>query len=109
MTEAFAVVDEMMAWLDRNRESLIARGLTVAVDPPRAGRSKTAVSLSVDARHLSHLISQLIVWDSGEAQLMLANALSGEDSDEHRQIDSRADLDEALADLLAWTSPGATA
>ena len=106
MTEAFAVVDEMMAWIDRNRESLIARGLTVAVDPPRAGRSKTAVSLSVDARHL---ISQLIVWDTGEAQLMLANALSGEDSDEYRRIDSRVDLDEALAELLAWTSPGATA
>jgi hypothetical protein len=104
MTEAFAVVDEMMAWISRNRESLVARGLTVAVDPPHTGRSKTAVSLSIDARHL---ISQLIVWDTGEAQLMLANALSDEDRDEHRQIDSRADLDQALADLLAWTSSGA--
>jgi hypothetical protein len=95
-------VDEMMAWIERNQESLVARGLSVAVDPPRADRSKTAVSLSVDA---SHLISQLIVWDTGEAQLMRADALSGADRDEHRQIDSRADLDRALSDLLAWTSP----
>jgi hypothetical protein len=103
VTETFALVDEMMAWIGRNRDSLIARGLAVAVDPPRAGRSKKGVSLSIDAQHL---ISQLIVWDTGEAQLMLADALSGVDSDEHRQIDSRADLDEALADLLAWTAPG---
>ena len=80
----------------------MARGLSVAVDPPSAGRSKTAVSLSVDA---SHLFSQLIVWNTGEAQLMRADALSGADSDEHRQIDSRADLDRVLSDLLAWTSP----
>jgi hypothetical protein len=38
MTEAFAVVDEMMAWISRSRESLVARGLTVAVGPPHAGR-----------------------------------------------------------------------
>ncbi len=104
MTETFAAVDEMLAWIDRNRDGLVARGLTVAVEPPRSERAKTAVSLSVDA---GHLISQLIVWDTGEAQLMRADALADVDSDEHRQLDSRADLDAALADLLAWTAPSA--
>lgn len=80
----------------------MARGLSVAVDPPRADRSKTAVSLSIDTRRL---VSQLIVWNTGEAELMRADVLSGADSDELRQIESRADLDRALSDLLAWTSP----
>lgn len=101
MTEGFAVIESMMTWIGENRASLEARGLSVAVDPPRGGRSKQSVSLSVDS---GHLFSQLIVWDTGEAQLMRASALSGEDTDEHRQIDSRAELDRSLDDLLAWTS-----
>ena len=103
MTEEFAVLESMMTWIDENRVSLEARGLSVAVDPPHADRSKQAVSLSVDS---GHLFSQLIVWDTGEAQLMRADALSGEDTDEHRQIDSRAELDRTLDDLLEWTSTG---
>lgn len=103
MTEEFAVLDSMTTWIDENRVSLEARGLSVAVDSPRADRSKQAVSLSVDS---GHLLSQLIVWDTGEAQLMRADALSGEDTDEHRQINSRAELDRTLDELLAWTSTG---
>jgi hypothetical protein len=103
MTGEFEVLRSMMAWIARNQGSLMARGLLVVVAPPRAGRPKQAVSLSVDS---GHLISQLVVWDTGEAQLLRANALSGEDTDECRQVGSQAELDRALADLLAWTSAG---
>jgi hypothetical protein len=101
MTEEFKVLESMMTWISKNRGLLAARGLSVAVDAPPADRSKQAVSLSVDS---GHLFSQLIVWDTGEAQLMRADALSGVDTDEHRQISTRADLDRTLNDLLAWTA-----
>jgi hypothetical protein len=44
-----AVLESMVAWIGENRVSLEARGLFVAVAPPRADRSKQAVSLSVDS------------------------------------------------------------
>jgi hypothetical protein len=48
----------------------------------------------------------LIVCDTGKAEPMLADARTDENINEHRQIDSQAELDRAMGDLLAWTSAG---
>ncbi|MFD2483694.1 hypothetical protein [Amycolatopsis albidoflavus] len=92
-------MEEAVAWTSARREVLENRGMTVAVDvrPPRR-----AVSISIDHRHL---LSQLIVWESGEAQLMRANILDDTNSDEHREISSRADLTRLVDEFAAWTSP----
>ncbi|MGV9296650.1 MULTISPECIES: hypothetical protein [Amycolatopsis] len=100
MTDSFPIVEEVVAWISGRREVLESRGMTVAVDlrPPR-----WAVSVSIDHQHL---FSQLIVWESGDAQLMRANILDDANTDEHRQINSRADLAHVLDEFAAWTSAG---
>ena len=103
--ERFAVLDELAGWIEAHRESMTARGLVLASGAsPLDGRDKRSVWLDVEsAEHLG----RLIVWDSGEAELELADVPSGGISAQHRSIKTRADLDQALALLVAWVGPGA--
>ncbi|MFJ9034801.1 hypothetical protein ACIRQP_41575 [Streptomyces sp. NPDC102274] len=101
MKDHFAVLEATMEWITRQRESLISHGLTLDVDPPDQGRSKTGISLAVDS---SDRLSQFIVWDTGEAQLQLADVPSGEIHVEHREITSDRDLEDVLKTLLSWVS-----
>ena len=55
-------------------------------------------------------LGQLIDWDTGEAELEFADVPTdvptGGISAQHRRIETRADLDQALALLVAWVDPG---
>lgn len=61
----------------------------------------TSISISIDYRSR---LSQLIIWDTGEAQLMRADVLQDIDRDDHREIHSRDDLQRTLGEFAAWTS-----
>lgn len=100
MTDAFAVVDEAAAWISDRRAALESQGRTVNVSSG-GDRSKTSISISIDYKHR---ISQLIIWDSGESQLMRADVLQDIDRDEYREIHTPEELLRTLGDFAAWTS-----
>lgn len=105
MIERFAVLDVLSGWIEAHQESMTARGLVLAPGAsPLDGRDKRSVWLDVEsAEHLG----RLIVWDTGEAELELADVPTGGVNAQHRRIETRADLDQALALLIAWVDPGA--
>lgn len=103
MTERFAALDEFTGWMEAHRDSMTAQGLllTPGASPPD-GRDKRSVWLDVEGpEHLG----RLIVWDSGEAELELADVPTGAVTAQHLRIETRADLDQALALLVAWIGP----
>jgi hypothetical protein len=103
--ERFAVLDELSGWIEAHRESMTARGLVLAPGAsPLDGRDKRSVWLDVESEE--HL-GRLIVWDTGEAELELADVPTGGINAQHRHIETRADLDQTLALLVAWVDPGA--
>lgn len=102
MTDAFAILDEVAAWISDHRKILESRGRVINVES-NGDRLKKSLAISID---YGNLLSQLIVWDNGDAQLMRADTLQDIDRDEYRRISSRADLVRVLDDLVAWTSGG---
>ena len=99
MIERFVVQDELNGRIEAHRESMTVRGLVLAPGTsPLDGRDKRSVWLDVEsAEHLG----QLIDWDTGEAELEFADVPTGGISAQHRRIETRADLDQALALLVA--------
>ena len=100
MTGRFTVLDEFTGWIEAHRDSMAARGLLLAPGiSPRDGRDKQSVWLDMEGpEHLG----RLIVWDTGEAELELADVPTGEVSAQQRRIDTRDELVHALALLVAW-------
>ena len=105
VTERFAVLDEFAGWIEAHRDSMTARELSLALGTsPLDGRDKRGVWLDVEgAEH----VGRLIVWDTGEAELELADVTTDGVSAQHRHIETRADLERALTLLVAWVDPGA--
>jgi hypothetical protein len=47
-------------------------------------------------------IGQLVIWDTGEAELSMADAASATVTEEHREITSGIGLRDATETLVAW-------
>lgn len=102
MTERFAALDEFAQWIETHRASLTERGLRLSAgDSPEDGRTKRSMWLDVEG---PQRLGRLLLWDTGEAELELADVTTGEVNAQHHQVDTRADLDRAVKSLLDWAA-----
>lgn len=102
MTERYAVLDEFAQWIETHRASLTERGLLLTSgSSPEDGRTKRSMWLDMEgAQHLG----RLVLWDTGEAELELADVSTGDVKARHHQVDTRADLERAVTSLLEWAA-----
>jgi hypothetical protein len=102
VTERFAVLDEFAQWIETHHASLTERGLLLASGhSPEDGRTKRSLWLDVEG---AQRLGRLLLWDTGEAELELADVSSGEVKAQHHQVDTRADLERAVMSLLDWAT-----
>ncbi|MFE3526488.1 hypothetical protein ACFXOD_33725 [Streptomyces sp. NPDC059161] len=88
------------AWFTENEEQLRSRGVTGHVQQsPDDGRPKTSAWMTVET---DGYVAELIVWDSGEAELACADWASSQIREEHRDLRTPAELLDAIEALLEW-------
>ncbi|QKW07834.1 hypothetical protein HUT18_17015 [Streptomyces sp. NA04227] len=92
-------------WFTENRERLLAHGITGDIRRSPNGRDKSSSWLTLEA---GDRIAMLIVWSTGEAELELGDATTGEVRPEHRDLRSIEELLEAVAVVRDWTLPAGT-
>jgi hypothetical protein len=99
MVDKRDVLTSLRAWFDGRRVALADCGLKVdfAESPPDRAKRSASVTIASSSR-----IGQLVVWDTGEAELTLGDVGSQEVVEEHREITSRIGLEDATQMLLAW-------
>lgn len=98
MTEHFAVLDELAQWIETHHASLTERGLLLTSgNSPEDGRPKRSMWLDVEG---PQRLGRLLLWDTGEAELELADVSTGDVTAQHHQVDTRADLERAVTSLL---------
>jgi len=99
MTDETNMLTDLREWFDDRREKFADLGLqtTFAESPP--DRAKRSASLMISS---PFRVVQLVVWDTGEAELMLGDVGSGELLEEHREITSHLGLQDATQTLLTW-------
>ena len=102
MTERFAVLDEFDRWIETHRASLTERGLLLASGgSPEDGRTKRSRWVDLES---PRRLGRLVLWDTGEAELELADAATGAVNAQHHQIDTPTDLERAVLSLRDWVA-----
>jgi hypothetical protein len=62
-------------------------------------RDKQSVSMMIAS---TRRIAQLVVWDTGEAELGMGDVSSGNVKEEHREITSKIGLRDATKTMISW-------
>lgn len=99
MTEGRDVLTDLRKWFDDRTAGLADLGFQTEFSESPPDRVKRSVSVMIAS---SSKIGQLILWDSGESELLLGDVGSGEVMEEHREITSHIGLQDATQTLLAW-------
>jgi hypothetical protein len=98
MNKARTILYELERWFEEHREHLASRGLSVSLSrSPDDGRNKSSLCLDIDS---DVRLGQLLLWDSGEVELQIADVTSGEVVQEHFEVNSRAELEALLQGIL---------
>jgi hypothetical protein len=90
---------DLRAWFDARETSLLGDGYQAEFTESPPGRDKQSVSVTLTS---AARIGQLVIWDTGEAELSMADAASGTVIEEHREITSGIGLRDATEALIAW-------
>lgn len=94
---------ELRVWYDRLLAELEGTRFEVTWQPPVPNRPKQSACLGLDG---PDRLGALMVWDSGEAQLQLADAAGGEVSDETLELTDERQLARSVARMKAWVVAG---
>jgi hypothetical protein len=94
-----AILPRFKQWHIAHGDELAAAGLTTRLRESPPEWPKASISLELDA---GRRLSQLIVWDSGETELDLADLDTGVHIPQHRIIHTPNDLDDLLSQQLTW-------
>lgn len=93
------ILRRLQAWYDDSLPELQAEGYVVEFSEPALKRPKLSASVTVSS---SNRIGKLTVWATGEAELDLGDAESGEVIAEHLEITGDLGLADATRTLAAW-------
>ncbi|GAA1717097.1 hypothetical protein GCM10009765_77030 [Fodinicola feengrottensis] len=88
-------------WIDAHSEAVRQSGLLVEINPSPKDRPKQSIQWVLEG---PDRIGEIILWETGEAELSFASIKSGEIRPEHRSIKSASELEMALVAVLNWTT-----
>lgn len=93
------VIEHLRDWFDRNAAALRERGFEVSLGRGAPEADKGSMWIDIDS---AATLGQLILWESGELDLRAGDRDSDElRLNEHREIGTADELQDALRDLLA--------
>jgi hypothetical protein len=92
-------LDELRLWFIARKASFAQAGYKADLVESPADRGKRSVSVTIAS---DRKIGQLVLWNSGEAELGMADVASGEIAEERREITSDIGLRDATMTLMAW-------
>jgi hypothetical protein len=96
--------DALTTWFAKNGAVLHTRGITAELrHSPEDGRLKNSAWLTVEA---GNRVTQITVWNSGEAELDFGDLGSGDNHPEHRDLQTEQELHALLSSILDWIVPG---
>jgi hypothetical protein len=94
-----AVLSHLQGWYADHHQELTAAGVSVTLQHSPPGRSKASIAANFDA---DPRLASLIIWDTGETELDLADLHTGVHIPQHHNIGSTAEVDHLLNQILTW-------
>lgn len=103
MSDEKGVLRDLSSWLEAHESGLTARGYQVEYTESPEDRPKKSASLMISTEQR---VGQLILWETGEAELGLGDISTPEISQQHREITSHSNLVDATQELIDWLGGG---
>jgi hypothetical protein len=92
------VLSHIKDWYAGHHQEVTAPGVAVTLQHSPPDRNKASIAVSFDA---GPRLASLIIWDTGETELDLADIHSGTHIPQHHDIGSPAEVDHLLSQILA--------
>ncbi len=92
------MIELMIDAVQRWQGQLLERGVTVAISPPLPGDTDERRAIRVDADS-ERALAQMILWNTGELDLIIGDASGSVLVDEHREVSSSIGVDDAFASI----------
>jgi hypothetical protein len=99
MTAQGNVLNDFRAWFAAHEASLAADGYHMEFKEAPSDRAKLSASVIITS---ARRIGQLVIWETGEAELSMGDVASDAVMQEHREITSEIGLRDATETLVAW-------
>ena len=99
MTTRGEVLDGLRTWFATHEASLTADGFHMEFSEGPSDRAKLSASVIITS---AQRIGQLVIWETGEAELSMGDIASTAVLQEHREITSEIGLHDATETLVEW-------
>jgi len=99
MTRKGSLLNDLRVWFDAQEISLIDNGYHAEFANSPSDRGKQSASVTITS---AQRIGQLVIWDTGEAELSMGDVASALVAEEHREITSEIGLQDAIQTLTTW-------
>jgi len=100
------LLEHLRRWVGGSTSDLSAGGLHLSFTRGPVARDEQGAWVDIES---STRTVRLIVWESGEANLAVADLVAGGIIvEEHLEITSRFGLEQALGSAVAWADPGSS-
>jgi hypothetical protein len=99
MTNEICILQDLRAWFDSHRSELTENGFEIDYFESPQDRMKRSSSLMIAS---SQRVGQLVIWETGEAELGLGDISSSKISEQHREITSHIGIIDAIETIIEW-------
>lgn len=99
------VLRDLREWFDERRVELVHNGYEAEFTQSPPDRMTQSAWVRVAS---ARRIAQLVVWDTGDAQLSMGDVESGTVAEEHREITTQIGLRDATDALIGWLGEAGT-
>jgi hypothetical protein len=93
------ILNQLRVWFEERSPVFARSGYHAEFSESPSDRGKLSASVTVAS---SRRIGQLVIWDSGEADLSMGDVGSATVVQEHREITSQIGLRDATETLVTW-------
>jgi hypothetical protein len=93
------LISDLRTWFESRKDAFAGLGLIGEFNDSPSDRSKRSASVTLAS---PRRVGQLVVWETGEAELSLGDVGSDSVVEEHREITSQIGMQDATETLLGW-------
>ncbi|WP_329138317.1 hypothetical protein OG552_30345 [Streptomyces sp. NBC_01476] len=95
------MLQDAREWIDAQSDVIRQNGLLLEVNSSPEDRVKQSIQWVLEG---PERIGEIILWETGEAEISFASIGTGEVRPEHRDIQTASELESALTAVFDWVA-----
>jgi hypothetical protein len=99
MLRGSELLEAFRGWITRPEHVPTSLGASSEIEESPGDRNPRSIRWILES---SEMMSQIVLWEDGQSEFDLIDVATSEVRSEHRQIDSRQELDQVMEIVRQW-------